>query len=113
MTLNVESKIQSHPSVASEIGAAHGIRIRNRAIDFPKNGLMSARARMLPRIITASWDTSVKTKVLRRARWNTGLATTFLKFERPTKENSRLPAEELVRLKNTASKNGSATSKRM
>jgi hypothetical protein len=28
MTENVESKIQSQPSVASEIGAAHGSRIR-------------------------------------------------------------------------------------
>src|SRR4029453_10160212 len=43
-------------------------------------------------------ETKVNTKVLRRARWKTGLVTTFRKFCSPTKENSRLPAEELVRL---------------
>jgi len=55
----------------------------------------------------------VNTKVLRSARWKTGLAMTFLKFVRPTNENCRLPAEELVRLRNSASRNGTATSRVM
>jgi hypothetical protein len=109
----VESKIHSQPRVASEIGAAHGMRIRKRATPLPKNDFMSARARMLPSVMTATCDTSVNTNVLRSERWNTGLASTFLKFWRPTKENWRLPAEELVRLRKTARRNGSATSSAM
>jgi hypothetical protein len=113
MTLKVESKIQSHPSVASEIGAAHGMRMRNRARPLPRNGFISARARMLPSTITASCETNVNTNVFRRARWKTALPSTFRKFCRPTNENCRLPADELVRLRNTASRNGRPTSSAM
>ena len=38
MTLKVESKIHSHPSVASEIGAAHGSRMRNRTSELAAEG---------------------------------------------------------------------------
>src|SRR3989442_5153076 len=102
MTLKVESKIHSQPSVASEIGAAHGSRMRKRAIALPWNDFMSARASTLPSTITASCETKVNTNVLRRARRKTGLAMTFSKFRRPTNENSRLPADELVELRDSA-----------
>ena len=113
ITLNVESKIHSQPSVASEIGAAQGIRIRNRAIVLPRKRRMSARARMLPNAITRTCETNVKTKVFQSARLKTGLPTTARKFLNPTNETSRLPAEEFVRLRRTAATNGSATSRRM
>src|SRR5213593_3835684 len=111
MTLKVESKIHNQPSVASEIGAAHGIRIRKRASDLPRKRLSNARARTLPRRITVTCEISVNTNVLRNARWKTGLEITFLKFWSPTNEKSRLPADELVSDRNTASRNGKATSR--
>ncbi len=113
ITLKVESKIHSQPRVASEIGAAHGSRIRNRTKSLPRNGFISARARTFPITMTRACETNVKTKVFHRARRNTGLDTTARKFCRPTKEKSRLPAEELVRLRKTASTNGIATSRKM
>ena len=113
MTLNVESKIHSQPRVASEIGAAQGSRIRNRTRSLPRNGFINARARTLPSPMTSTCETRVKTKVFQRARRKTGLATTARKFCNPTNENWRLPADELVRLRNTASRNGIATSRKM
>jgi hypothetical protein len=65
---------------------------------------MSARARMLPRAMTRSCETKVKTNVFHRARWNTGLETTFRKLRSPTKSNCSDPAEEFVRLRKTASR---------
>ncbi len=67
----------------------------------------------LPKTMTSTWETNVKTNVFQSARRNTGFATTFLKFCSPTKEKSRLPAEELVRLRKSASTKGSATSRKM
>src|SRR5689334_25337784 len=113
MTLEVEWKIHSHPGVAGEIGAAHGSRIRKRTTSLPRNGFKRARARMLPRKMTRNWETKVKTKVFRSARWNTGLPSTERKFCSPTNENWRLPAEELVRLRKTASRKGRPTSRKM
>jgi hypothetical protein len=55
----------------------------------------------------------VKTNVFRSARRKTGLDRTLRKFCRPTNEKSRLPADELVRLRNTASRNGIATRRKM
>jgi hypothetical protein len=95
------------------MGAAHGIRMRKRTSSLPRNGLRRARARMLPSTMTRNCETKVNTKVLRRARWKTGLVTTFRKFCSPTKENSRLPAEELVRLRKSARRKGKATSRKI
>src|SRR5581483_7363828 len=106
MTLNVESKIHSQPRVASEIGAAHGRRIRKRTTDLPANFFMSARARTLPSTITAVWEMTVKRNVFFSERWKTGLATTARKFRSPTKEMSRLPADELLTLSTSARRNG-------
>src|SRR5215469_4822146 len=99
MTLKVESKIQSHPSVASEMGAAHGIRMRNRTSDLPRNGFIRARARMLPRTMTETCVTKVKRKVLVSERRNVPLLSTLRKLARPTKDTSRLPADEFVKLR--------------
>ena len=60
-----------------------------------------------------SWAYHPTTRNIPNLIRNTGLAVTFLKFCSPTKENSRLPAEELVRLRNRASRNGTATSRVM
>ena len=99
--------------MASEIGAAHGSRIRKRARPLPRNGFISARASTLPSTITVSCETKVNTNVFQRARRKTALATTFSKFCSPTNENSRLPADELVRLSTSASRKGMATSSAM
>ena len=99
--------------MASEIGAAHGMRIRKRTRNLPRNFLRSARARILPRKITRNCETNVKMKVFLSARRKTGLVATFLKFWSPTKEKSRLPADELVRLRKSASRKGRATSRMM
>ena len=79
------------------------------------------RALIIPLFVAAiAWaqdpragQTKVNTKVFINARRNTGLFITERKFCNPTKENSRLPAEELVRLRNRASRNGNATSRKM
>ena len=113
MTLKVESKIHSQPRVAREMGAAHGISIRKRTSPRPRNGRRRARARMLPSTMTRSWDTKVNRKVFRRASRKTALLNTLAKFWRPTKEKSRLPAEELVRLRKRASRKGTATRRPM
>src|SRR5215472_2257672 len=106
MTLKVESKIHNQPRVAREMGAAHGIKMRKRTRSLPRNFLSKARARMLPRTMTRTCETKVNTKVFQSARRNTGFLTTLAKFWRPTKEKSRLPAEELVRLRKRARTKG-------
>src|SRR5262249_38250809 len=113
ITLNVESKIHSQPSVARDTGAAQGIRMTKRTSARPGKRFSRARARMFPHTITVSWDTNVKMNEFLRDRWNTGFRTTLGKFWSPTNENSRLPADELVRLRNTASRKGSPTSAAM
>src|SRR5215471_15047 len=111
MTLNVESKIQSQPRVASEIGAAQGIRMRKRTSDLPRKSFMRARARMLPSTMTVICVTNVKTNVFVSDRWNTRFLMTLRKFSKPTKEKLRLPADEFVKLRATARTKGRATSK--
>ena len=95
------------------MGAAHGMRMRKRTKDFPANFFISARARILPITMTASCETKVKMKVLRRARRKTVFVTTLWKFCSPTNETSRLPAEELVTLSPRARRKGTPTRRRI
>src|SRR3970040_970469 len=87
----MESRIQSQPIVPSEIGATHGRRSRSRTTHFPRNSLSSARARMLARMITSTWETMAKTNVFWSDVWNLEVGTTLMKFFSPTKPRARPP----------------------
>ena len=94
--LNCESKIQSHPSVVSATGAAHGSRIRKRMNHLPRKSLMRKCARNAAQTTTIACETNVKRNVFRSASRKTGSSHWLAKFSSPTQSPRSEPAVAFV-----------------
>src|ERR671910_232533 len=108
--LKPESSIHSQATADRATGVVQGSRTRNRTSHLPRKSATRMLARTLPRTTIRAIETTVKTKVLRSERQNTGSSRARSKVRRPAHWKLGSPAVTSLKANPMARKNGTATS---
>src|SRR5215216_2750059 len=108
--LKTESSIHSQATADRATGVVQGSRTRNRTSHLPRKSATRMLARTLPRTTIRAIETTVKTKVLRSERQNTGSSRARWKVRRPAHWKLGSPAVTSLKANPMARKNGTATS---
>src|SRR4029453_3597158 len=107
--LKTESSIHSQATADRATGVVQGSRTRNRTSHLPRKSATRMLARTLPRTTIRAIETTVNTKVLRRARQNTGSSRARRKVSRPAQWKLGSPAVTSLKANPMARKKGTAT----
>ena len=109
MGLKIVSRVHSQLIVASDTGVVHGSRTRRRISHLNLKSLVRISARAVARITTRALETTVKNRVLRSARQNTGSSNTWRSVSSPTKSRLGSPTVTSLNAISTARTNGNPT----